>query len=109
MVKKILVTCGFIGFLLIMIPTIPAIEYSALPIDYKISFHNKINTIESSAITDILDGGLGVLELFIALLLFIYIQLGIIFNRSFTLILLLANLLYDLGVLFGLIDSNIIS
>ncbi|MBU1940789.1 MAG: hypothetical protein KKC68_03350 [Candidatus Thermoplasmatota archaeon] len=33
-------------------------------------------------------------------------DISIIFNRNFILILLLANILYDLGILFGLIEPT---
>jgi hypothetical protein len=51
-------------------------------------------------------GGIGFLELLIGVLLFLYIQLGILFNRSFTLILLLASVLYEIGLRLGLIEPS---
>ena len=106
MIKKTFPICIIIGLLFVTIPTIPAIEYSTVATDIELPCFNMGFTCEPKDISRIIEGGYGFLELFIAFLLFIYIQLGIIFNRSFTLILLLANLLYDLGVLFGLIEPN---
>lgn len=108
MKRKIVIGCLFSVLILIMIPAINAIEFKSILNEDKENF---IEKIKNNYFTDILkktNGGIGLLELFIAFLLFIYIQLGIIFNRSFTLILLLADILYEIGLRLGLIEPSVI-
>lgn len=104
--KKIIIISILVGVLLLLIPTIPALKYSSLGEKNKSFLFEKIKDIISEKLKEKLDGGFGLLELFIAFLMLLYIELGIIFDRSFTLILLLADFLYEIGVRLGLIDPT---
>jgi hypothetical protein len=106
MKRKIIIVCLFSVFLLLLVPAMPAMEFNSIINDNKENFFEKMQNIIKTDIWKKTNGGIGLLELFIAFLLFIYIQLGIIFDRSFTLILLLADILYEIGLRLGLIDPN---
>jgi hypothetical protein len=106
MKKRILFFGVLSAFLLIMIPNIQAVEINTINNENISSFFEKIQNIDIF-LNKGKNVGIGLLELFIALLIFLYIQLGIIFNRSFTLILLLANILYEIGIRLGIIELSI--
>ena len=106
--RKIIIGSLLAAFLLVLLPAIPAIEFNNIVEENKSFLFEEIRSIDITELNKKVNGGLGFLELFIAFLLFLYIELGIIFNRSFTLILLLANILYELGVRLGLIEPDYI-
>ena len=106
MKKRIIIGCLFSIALLLLIPTFPAIEYSFLIKENKLITNNYIQKINYNSSKKLRNGGIGFLELLIGVLLFLYIQLGILFNRSFTLILLLASVLYEIGLRLGLIEPS---
>lgn len=106
MKKRIIIGSFFAIFLIMVLPAIPAIEFNSFVEENRSYLYDKIKRIDIEFLREKTNGGLGLLELFIAFLLFLYFQLGIIFNRSFTLILLLADILYELGVRLGLIETS---
>jgi hypothetical protein len=106
MSKKIIIGSLSVVFLIIIVPSISAIEFNVIVENHTSSLYEKIQSTDIKEGRRNINGGYGLLELFIAFLLFLYIQLGIIFNRSFTLILLLADLLYEIGIRLGLIDPS---
>ena len=106
MKRGIIIGCLFSVLLLMLVPTIPAIEFNSIVNENKLSLIEKIQNIDFNNLRKKIEGGIGLLELFIGFLLFLYIQLGIIFGRSFTLILLLADLLYEIGLRLGLIEPS---
>jgi hypothetical protein len=108
MKRRIVIGCLFSILVLIMIPSIKAIEFNSILNENKENFIEKIKNTYFKDILKKTNGGIGLLELFIAFLLFIYLQLGIIFDRSFTLILLLADILYEIGLRLGLIEPSFI-
>ena len=107
MKKTIIFVCLFIGVLLLLTPVIPAVKLITLGKENTMSLFDTMKSHYREIQRERLNAGFGLLELFIAFLMFLYIELGIIFNRSFTLILLFANLLYEIGLQLGLIEPTI--
>ena len=83
MKKRILIGSLLAVFLLVLLPAIPAMEFNNIVEENKSFLFEKIRNIDITELKMKVNGGLGFLELFIAFLLFLYIELGIIFNRSF--------------------------
>ncbi len=106
MKKRIIIGSLLAVFLLVLLPAIPAMEFNTIVEENKSFLFEEIRSIDITELKKKVNGGFGFLELFIAFLLLLYIELGIIFNRSFTLILLLADILYELGVRLGLIEPD---
>jgi len=106
MKKRIIIGSLLAVFLLVLLPAIPSMEFNTIVEENKSFLFEEIRSIDSTELKKKVNGGFGFLELFIAFLLLLYIELGIIFNRSFTLILLLADILYELGVRLGLIEPD---
>ena len=106
MKRKIIIGSLLSILILLISPIIPAIRFNSIVNENKIYLIEKNQSIDFKDILKKINKGIGLLELFIAFLLFLYVQLGIIFNRSFTLILLLADILYEIGLRLGLIEPN---
>ncbi len=102
--KRIFILCFLSGILLLVAPSISALKIFTLREENKSFMFEKIKSIIDENTEEKFVGGFGLLELLIGLLMLLYIELGIIFNRSFTLILLLADVLYEIGIRLGLID-----
>jgi len=108
MKRTIVIGCLFSVLLLVIFPAIHAVELNSVINENKENFVEKIQNIINTDIKKKTNGGIGLLELFIAFLLFLYIQLAVIFDRSFTLILLLADILYEIGLRLGLIEPTFV-
>jgi hypothetical protein len=104
--KRIFIGSIFSIVLLLSIPPIQAIEYFFLIKENKLVTNYNLQKINYNKHKQYRNGSIGFLELLIGVLLFLYIQFGILFNRSFTLILLLASILYELGLRLGLIEPS---
>ena len=108
MKKKIIIGSLFSVVILLLIPAVSGLKNTISEKEHIMFLFEKNKWITAEELRQHLDGGFGLLELFIAFLMFLYIELGIIFNRSFTLILLLANILYEIGVRLGLIEPTLL-
>jgi hypothetical protein len=106
MKKRIILGSILAVFLLLLMPVVPALKYNTIVKENKSFLFEKLQSYHGGELRQKLNGGLGLLELFIAFLMLLYVELGIIFNRSFTLILLLATILYNIGVRLGLIEPT---
>ena len=104
MKKRIIIGSLLAVILFVLLPAIPAMEFNVIVEENKSYIYEKIKSIDIKDLREKTKGGVGLLELFITFLLFLYIQLAVIFNRSFTLILLLADILNEIGIRLGLIE-----
>ena len=104
MKTKIVLGSLFSVFMLLLIPSISAVEMNTVIDVKKSEFLESFQDI--GEFKDILDEKGGIYEAIVGLLFIIYTFFLIRFNRSFTLLLLLIDVLYEIGLQLGLIDEK---